>query len=161
MWSSSARGLKFAAALVVISVLSACSGFTPVYLASGEAPALAFTEPASRLDQIIYNDLGLRFSPPTGSSPKLTVKASQTSRGLTSNLVAHAFSQHQTTVTAKFALVDGEGRTLLSQTRSASADYETGPQILANQQAQADAAERAAHLLADTIRLSVLGALGK
>lgn len=161
MWSSSTRGLAFAAALSAVSVLSGCTGFTPVYMDAGSAPSLQFAEPVSRLDQVVYNDLALRFGPPKSGAPKLTVRASAGSRGLTSDLVSHAFSQKQVTVSARYSLIDGKGKTLLSETRTASADYESGPQLVANQQAQDDAAERAAHLLADTIRLSVLGALAK
>ena len=50
---------------------------------------------------------------------------------------------------------------LFSGSRSATADYTTDSQILSNRAAADDAVERAAHLLAESIRLTVLGALAK
>jgi len=79
----------------------------------------------------------------------------------TQNVVATAQRPDQMTVTASITLVDQKGEVLFSGSRSQSADYNSGSQVLANNQATVDAQTRAAHLLADTIRLSVLGALGK
>ena len=70
-------------------------------------------------------------------------------------------SPDEMVVTAAITLVGADGKVLFSGSRSQSADYTTGPQVIANNQAATDAQARAAHLLADTIRLSVLGALAK
>ena len=78
---------------------------------------------------------------------------------LVSQLVSAAQTPQQMTVSAEIKLVDVDGKTLFSATRAETADYNTGAQVLANNQASADAIKRAADLLADTIRLSVLGAL--
>jgi hypothetical protein len=161
MWSSSARTAGFVVGFAALAALSACTGFTPLYGSGGPAPALNFPEPGNRAEQLIYQDLALRFSAGTTNAPTLDVSAKLSSGDLTSDSIKHAFSQKQATVTAKYQLTSASGDVLLSGQRSASADYETGAQVLANQQALDDAAERAAHLLADTIRLSVLGALKK
>jgi hypothetical protein len=63
------------------------------------------------------------------------------------------------TVTAHIVLLDQNGATLFAGDRSETADYNGGPQVTSGNQAGRNAEERAAHLLADTIRLTVLGAL--
>ena len=169
MWSSSSmlRAAAVATALALLPALGACSGLTPVYgtnqFTTGRIE-LAMSPPTNRIEQLIYQDLALHFTRAKGPGvPKLTVSASAAGVQLTDtqNLVATAQRPDQMTVTAAITLVDDKGETLFSGSRSQSADYNSGSQVLANNQAANDAQTRAAHLLADTIRLSVLGALGK
>ena len=69
--------------------------------------------------------------------------------------------QMEMEVTADIKLTDVNGKVIFSGMRSATADYTTNTQGLANDAASADAIKRAALSLSDTIRLTLLGALGK
>lgn len=167
MWSSS-RTVKVATlvlALAVLSALSACSGFTPVYGPDQFTNAkieLQMSPPNNRVEQIIYQDLALHFTRSTNpDAPKLTVSAGGGGVGLFNNTVTAAHTEAQATVSAAIVLTNGKGEVLFSGSRAESADYSNGPQVLANNQAYNDAATRAAHLVADSVRLSVLGALHK
>lgn len=171
MWSSSrtVRAAGVAIALAVLPALGACSSFTPVYgtnqFTTGRIE-LAMSPPNNRVEQIIYQDLALHFTRVTEADakvPKLTVSAGGGGAQLTDtqNVVNTAQRPDVMTVTASITLVDAKGKVLFSGSRSESADYNSGPQVLANNQAANDAQMRAAHLVADSIRLSVLGALSK
>jgi hypothetical protein len=161
------RAAGIAVALALLPALGACSGLTPVYgtnqFTTGRIE-LAMSPPNNRVEQIIYQDLALHFTRKGGPGvPKLTVSAGAGAAQLTDtqNVVNTAQRPDVMTVTASITLVDADGKVLFSGSRSQSADYNSGPQVLANNQAANDAQTRAAHLLADTIRLSVLGALSK
>ena len=84
-----------------------------------------------------------------------------TSTALTSQVVVTAQTPYQVTVTAAVKLTDAGGKPLYSGSLSQTADYNAGPQVLANNAALDDATKRGAHLLADSIRLTVLGVLSK
>lgn len=169
MWSSSRtmRTAVVALALALLPALGACSGLTPVYGTSQFTTGrieLAMSPPTNRIEQIIYQDLALHFTRAKGPGvPKLSISASGGGAQLTDtqNVVSTAQRPDVMTVTASINLVDADGEVLFSGSRSQSADYNSGSQVLANNQAANDAQIRAAHLLADTIRLSVLGALSK
>ena len=165
MWSSS-RTLKVAIvvlALAVLPALAACSGFTPVYGTNqftNQKIELALASPGNRVEQVIYQDLALHFTRATNpDAPKLSISAGAGAAGLFNNTVTAAHTEAQATVTAAIVLTNAKGEVLFSGSRSQSADYTNGPQVLANNQAYGDAVTRAAHLVADSIRLSVLGAL--
>jgi hypothetical protein len=153
--------------LALLPALGACSGLTPVYGTgqfTSQRIALAMSPPNNRIEQIIYQDLALHFTRTADpSAPKLTISAGGGGRQLTDtqNVVNTAQRPDEFVVTAAATLVDSSGKVLFSGTRSQTADYTSGPQVLANNQATNDAQARAAHLLADSIRLSVLGALSK
>lgn len=165
MWSS--RGI-LRATLVALSLamplaLGACSGLRPLYGDGGvgnERVDVHYAAPKTRLDQIVYQDLALKLGKSPGG-PLVTVTTSQAPRPLTSQTKVVANQPYQVVVTAVITVIAEDGRMLFSGTRSQSADYTQGPQVLANQQAAQNAAENAAHLLADTIRLAILGALAK
>jgi hypothetical protein len=167
MWLSSR--LRIAATLLALGlapVLSACSGLTPVYGPQGVAAqqmALAYAKPAGRLEQIIYEDLALKLGRADGAAPTLSVSAQSISRNLTSDTLAPNVptSQKQVMVSAAIKLTDVNGKLLFSGMRSATADYTTNSQGLASDRAAADASIRAAHALADIIRLTILGTLAK
>src|SRR5207249_3240719 len=97
----------------------------------------------------------------TGPAPKLAVSAVVTSSALTSLVTTTAQTPYQATVTAAVKLTDADGKVLYSGNLAQTADYNTGPQVLANNAAVDDASKRAAHLLADSIRLTVLGILSR
>lgn len=162
--SSSSRPIRIAAvllALAVVPALAACSGFRPVYgdatLSGQQEVAVSYASPKNRLEQIIYQDLALRLGTSSGAVPVVAVSVTQGSSSLAS--AAAGSTPREMRVTAKIVVTAPDGKVLLSKSRSQTADYTTGPQELANQQAATDAAERAAKLLADTLRLEILAAL--
>jgi LPS-assembly lipoprotein len=170
MWSSSAqrpglRTLALLAALAAPLALAGCSGFTPVYgpqSLTSQQIEIAYASPTNRYEQVIYDDLRLRLGKAGGpDSPKLSVSATAFSADLTSKVVTTAQTPRVATVVADITLTAPDGSVLFRGKRSQTADYSTGPQIVSNNQASSDARERAAHLLADTIRLTVLGALSR
>lgn len=150
------------AAAALLSAVSACTTFAPVYSSriGTEQVAISYASPTSRIEQIIYQDLALRLGRNRPGAPLLTVNASQASVTLADDS-ALPQSQRRMTVSANIVLTDAGGTPIFTGTRSATADYASGPQVVANSQAESDAAARAAHQLADTIRLVVLGALRK
>jgi hypothetical protein len=159
------RGVALGTALAAPLALAGCTGFTPVYDTHGgmtdQKIELAIAPPGNRSDQIIYQDLRLRFANVAGAAPSLSVSTVVTSTALTSQVVTTAQVPYQVKVTAAVRLTDADGKPLYSGSLSQTADYNAGPQVLANNAALDDATKRAAHLLADTIRLTVLGALGR
>jgi hypothetical protein len=162
--SSFSRLFRIAAvalALGVVPVLAGCSGLKPVYgdvrIGGQQAVELRYESPQNRLEQIIYQDLALRLGKSSGNVPMVRVTASQSSVSLAAK--AAGMEPQQMRVTASVVVTAPDGQVLLSRSRTQTADYTTGPQSLSNRQAAADAAERAARLLADTLRLEILAAL--
>lgn len=167
--SSSRRAVIVALlTLAVAPALSACSGLTPVYApgpAATQQVALNYARPSNRFEQIIYQDLTLKLGKASGPAPTLSVNVSAFSRDLTSNVdpltTTLPMIQKQEQVSAAIRLTDINGKVIFSGMRSASADYTANSQGLATDRAEADAAVRAAHAVADTIRLTLLGVLTK
>ena len=62
-------------------------------------------------------------------------------------------------VNALIELIDADGKVAFTATRSASAIFTADSQALAEAEAERDARERAARELAETVRLTLLGAL--
>jgi hypothetical protein len=148
---------------VLALALSACTTLRPVYGENGltsESIALAYATPANRLEQIIYQDLALRLGKAeAGKAPEVQITATQASKALTAGNIVSPNRQRQMVVTARIRLIGTDGKVLFSGSRSAAADYTTNASQLANQQAETEAAERAAKALADTIRLTLIAAL--
>jgi LPS-assembly lipoprotein len=163
--SSSSRTLgAILMAVALTAPLAACTGLMPVYGERGlgtETVAVAYAIPNNRLEQIIYQDLALRLGNSAGVVPVVKISASRDDVALTNNLVTAPNRQRQMKVTAKVTVTDIDGEVMFSGTRVQTADYTTDEQALANQQAADDAARRAALLLAQTIRLEVIAALGR
>jgi LPS-assembly lipoprotein len=163
MSSSERRVRSFAlAALLPCLLLTGCSGLRPVYGGAGLAEselAFAYAEPESRLEQIIVQDLMLRLgSSDDADAPRLRVVAEASNRKLTRTGTTRPVTHHEATVEADYTvLLDDE--VVLSGSRRASASYTTSDQVLADDAALKDALERAAHEVAETIRLSILGSL--
>jgi hypothetical protein len=154
--------------LALAPALSACSGFTPVYAPGPSAQqrvALIYAAPTNRFEQIVYQDLALKLGKASGPAPTLSVNVSAFSRALTSNVDPLTTTlpaiQKQEEVSAAIRLTDINGKVLFSGMRSATADFTINSQGLASDRAEADAAVRAAHAVADTIRLTLLGVLAK
>jgi LPS-assembly lipoprotein len=157
-------------ALIVLSLLGAtalagCSGLTPVYGERGigtERIALRYADPDTRHEQIIYQELALRLGKSVDlTSPMVRVATTTAGRDLTKSDVERPSRQREAVVTAKIELVDADGTVLMTTTRSASALYSTDRQALASSEAANEAYERAARALAETVRLTLLGALSQ
>ena len=163
-WSRGIRVLAVLAVTAALPLLSACSGFRPVYGEGFSAAArhsFDYAEPGSRLDQVIYTELRLRLAPETANPDAIdvAVSASASTRAITKTGVAKPAATQEMTVSASISVTGPDGKLIFSGTRSASALYTTTGQVLADTAAQTDASERAARALADTIRLAILGAL--
>ncbi|WP_287383501.1 LPS assembly lipoprotein LptE [Ralstonia sp.] len=156
--------MLLAAALTATTALAACSGMTPVYGERGigvERHAFRYDKPASRLDQIIYQELVLKLGRSTDPSvPLVRITTTSSVRGLTKTNVANPAAQKEAVVTARIELVDADGNIAYTATRSAAASFTTDRyQALAETEAEKEARERAARELAETVRLTLLGAL--
>jgi hypothetical protein len=146
--------------------LSACSGFTPVYgdrIESGTSVSqylFAYSAPVSRYDQVVYAELRLRLgNNPGPDAATITVTTSPSARALTKSAVTRPSQQYEATITANAQVVAATGEVLFTGTRSASALYTTNSQVLADNAAAADAMERAARSVAESLRLAILAAL--
>lgn len=145
--------------------LSACSGFIPVYGERGltaERQAFQYADPKSRLEQIIYQELVLRFGRSADPSrPLVRITTSTSDADLTKSDVLRPSAAKQVTVTALIEVVDADGKLLLKTTRSAAAPYMSDSQALAASEAEKSAYEQAAKSLAETIRLTLVGTLSQ
>ena len=153
-------------ALGFATALSACS-FSPVYsgaLASQPLLNLAYAKPTNRLEQVIYQELALRFgSSNLENAPLATVSASSSAVDMMLSATANPAKAVEATVTATLTIAPRDGSVTKPQvfTRTASADYTRSGQVLADNAAAAEAAERAARSAAESLRLAVLAALSR
>jgi LPS-assembly lipoprotein len=157
------RAALLALALLAPLALAGCSGLRPVYGNAGLGAselAFAYAKPESRLEQIIVQDLALRLGlSERPDAPQVRIVATSSSRALTRTGTVKPVKHHEATVTATYTIaVDDE--TVLSGSRRATASYTTSDQGVADEAALKDALERAAHEVAETIRLSILAELG-
>ncbi len=164
MVKGASRAALLALALTATTALAACSSFTPVYGERGigiERHAFRYDKPASRLDQIIYQELVLKLGRTTDPLvPLVRVTTSSSVRGLTKSDVNNPAAQKEAVVTAKIELIDADGNVAFSATRSTAASFTADRyQALAETEAEKEARERAARALAETVRLTLLGAL--
>lgn len=153
-FSRACRAVLVAVALA--APLAACSGLSPVYRygdADASRMAVQFAAPATRVEQVIYNELKLRFARGGPDAPLVRVTAGQHGRSVP--------GVSEVVVTATLTVTDATGVKLAGVTRSAGAAYTSSSQAFANQEASEDAAGRAARQVADTLRLEVLAALSK
>jgi len=152
--------LGLAALALSASTLAGCS-FTPVYgPASGAADlGFSYTDPDTRPEQIVYQDLKASFTGPA-TGRLLTVAVAATTRSVSRTTGGSLFSGYQKVLSAHVTVTDAAAVTtgLFDDTFEASATYETSGQVLADRAAETDAETRAAHALAQTIRLALLGA---
>lgn len=166
-FSKPLRHIAFAGLLLGMgTALGACS-FSPVYsgaLASQPMLNLAYGKPNSRLEQVIYQELSLRFgSSDAATAPLASVTARQTNATDARSVTANPGKPRSVTVTATVTIQQRDGTTTapITVTRSASAEYTSSDQIMANRSAVAEAAERAARSAAESLRLGVLAALSR
>ena len=144
--------LRLSRVMLLGLTLASCS-VAPVYFnQSGSAQNLIFAQPNSRLEQIVYSDLIGYFGQSRQSNARLVsirVSSSPITPGSGSIGLSGTIS-----VTEPDQL-----DSLFSGVRTASATYISSNQRLANQQAANEASERAAHALAQTIRVTLLSVL--
>lgn len=145
--------------LAALFVLSACS-LTPLYGGNGPARQnynLAFKDPKSRLEQIVYQDLRSYFGDSSAADALLvTVKVSSASIDATERAVT---LDGVITISRMDPTGVGDPQPLYRATRTAGATKGRTGQILAAKQAANDAAERAAAELAQSLRLTLQSAL--
>lgn len=161
MWFANAlRAAGLALVLCAPFALGGCT-LTPVYgdaAATNAALTLAYAEPSSRLEQIVYQELSGRFGTGGAGAPvfSASVAVSTTSIGLSD--VPSPVTNQQVVATIAYS-VTRDGVVLTSGSRSATSGYQTTGQIVADQAAQAGAQEQATRAAAETVRLALIAAL--
>lgn len=163
---SSSRAIASAmVAGALLVLLSGCTGLRPVYgdaALGGTTVHVSYSAPNNRLEQIIYNELALKLGKGGDNAATVSVSARSSTADLVStNTVASPVEAKQVTVSASLIVTAPDGTVLFSGNRSQTADLTYDAQALANQQATRAAERQAALLLADTLRLEVVGALNK
>jgi len=166
MWSSKAlarRALLSLALAFPAAFLAGCT-LTPVYGDRGAgteaALVLNYAEPTSRLGQIVAQELARRLGSGTGPDvPVARISAVQGARTLARSQTTNPSKPYEAVVIATLTVVDPQGQVLLTVTRQANAGYTTNGQVLADKAAEADAAERAARSVAESLRLTLLATL--
>ena len=166
-WSNRFRaGVFLALTLATAAALGGCS-FSPVYggrLAEQPSLNLAYAEPTSRLDQIIYQELAFRLgSSSLSTAPLVRVRASSSLGDIALSASVNPNIPREVTVTATLAIQrrDGVEEEPLTITRFATAQLTRNGQVLADQEAVIDANERAARAVAESLRLALLAHLAK
>ncbi|WEK04204.1 MAG: hypothetical protein P0Y65_18795 [Candidatus Devosia phytovorans] len=166
--SNTLRVLGFSAVVLASGAfLGACS-FQPVYsgvVANQPMLNLAYAKPASRLEQVVYQEFSLRL----GASDAPTAPLAQVAIALGSGGMApmtdtvSGVEQARVEVTATLTLTRRDGSTdkPLVISRRATAQYTTNDQVFANSTAATEAQERAAKAAAESLRLALLAALSR
>jgi len=167
-WSSALRPVVLAGLVLSAgAALGACS-FAPVYRSatplSQSELNLAYAEPTTRLEQIIYQDLALRLGSSDAATAPLVSVATTTSAarvGLSATGNPNTLNRLTLTATLTVTQRDGSDAAPIRFTRQASAEYSTSGQVLADTAAANDAAARAARAAAESLRLTLLAALSR
>lgn len=152
---------KFGGGLLLLIFLSACS-FAPLYGSGSSAnidQPLAFAEPDSRLEQIIFFQLRDSFKESSDlSAPFIDLNVSESGISIGPNSVSlkGTLSIYRRDPTN----IDGQKK-IYSISRTATATRGTSPQKLADRTASNESAERAARELGESLRISLLGALNE
>ena len=162
LFSRLPRRIAIATALVGFGAALAACSFSPVYSdVSSSSPAgleVAYAKPNNRLEQIIYQELGLRLESSSPKAGMVTVAASTQGGDIMLSATNNPRKSAETTVTATLTLKTAD-RPALQVTRKATAGYTRSGQILADQAAATEAGERAALSVAEALRLAVLASL--
>lgn len=158
------RALIAGLLLGATGILSACS-FSPVYsdaMAGQTSLNLAYAAPKTRLEQIIYHELTLRFGESSAeTAPLVAVTASSAAADMMVTSTTNPAKPVEVTVTATLTVSARDGSTMPDRqfTRSATANYTRSGQVLADNAAAEEASERAARSAAESLRLALLAAL--
>lgn len=139
-------------------VLAGC-GLTPLYgdtALTRQTMALSYPEPNSRLEQIVYQELGRSFAPSYGpDAPSVSVSVSTGAREVTHTTNPGTKTSYEMVAYGTINVVKDK-KVVLNVARQARASYTTTGQILADNAAEKEAAERATRALAETLRLTLL-----
>lgn len=155
--------LKAFGVLAVLSVLSACSSFTPVYAdRSGDAlrsVRFNFAEPSSRLEQIILNRLKLAFpGQATPGDPTLDVDASVIS--LPSSMsTAFAVARPVNIRVQAVASIARNDEVVLEETRFVDTSYQGGKLTPTDLFSKSGAEEQAAEAVAAALEAAIVAKL--
>lgn len=155
-----------ALSLGATGALGACT-FSPVYsgrLAEQSTLTLAYSKPANRLEQLIYQELSLRLGNsalPTAPLVTVTASSSAVDLALSQTINPNKPLEVTVTATAKVERRDGVTEDPLTFTRSATASYTRNGQVLADREAAAEASERAAVAAGESLRLALLASLSR
>lgn len=166
--SKALRPIALAGLLLGTAIaLGACS-FAPVYssgaLASQPLLNLAFAKPNTRLEQVIYQELSLRFGhseAPTAPLAQVSVSTSAADTILSQTVNPAKPVEVTATATLTITYRDGSGKAPIKLTRFATAGYSRNDQVLADREAAREAAERAAKAAAESLRLGLLATLSR
>lgn len=162
-----ARAIAGACLLISVAMMLGACSFSPVYsgtLASQPMLNLAFAKPTTRLEQVVYQELALRFGSsdaPTAPLATVSVAAVGGGTGLSATANPNKLSRTVVTATLTIARRDGTSAAPMTFTRQASAEYTTSGQVLADTAAANEAVERAAKAVAESLRLAMLAALSR
>lgn len=162
MWSSKRAARNALVSLTLLApvlAVAGCTTLTPVYsdAAMAEAKyAFNFAQPRSRLDQIAYQELALRFPAGKPDSPLLTVSVSSGGRTLTRSATVNPVTNREAIAYGTVVITDGFGKRLFAASRNASASYQTNGQVFADTEAYRSASEQAARAVTESLRLAIL-----
>ena len=164
---SKLRGLALIVSLALVSTSLAACSFQPVYsgkLAENPQLQLAYAEPATRLEQIVYQELAFRLGKTT--SPKAPLVSVVVSAGTSApylSVTKNPNTPYDVTATATLTVTprDGVDEKPITIVRTAKAQFTQSSQVLANEAAIVEARERATRAVAESLRLALLAALGR
>lgn len=148
------------------AILGACS-FSPVYsgtLASQPTLNLAYAKPTTRLEQVVYQELSLRLGETAAeTAPLASVTVSSSAADMMVTATANPAKAVRVTVVATLTITarDGSDTKPMVFSRTATAQYTRNGQVLADNAAADEAAERGARSAAESLRLAVLASLSR
>jgi hypothetical protein len=160
-WSRPFRIAALAVALAAPAALAGCSSFAPVYgtSAAGQAvPSFSFAPPGNRLEQVVIQELELRFGDSGGVPVEAVVTTITQVRNLARSRTTNPGEPIAVTVTATLT-AQPSGAAPWQISRRAEAHYTRSGQVLADTVAAEDAAERAAKAAAESLRLAILAGI--
>lgn len=157
--SSLPRLRRFVGVFVLLPVFAGCS-FTPVYQTSTDNSQLAFNfaAPGNLMEQIVYQDLAARLDEEAGpDSPFLLLKVTSAVQGVGRTATGSVFNTQQVVATGHLIVYEDATKQspLFDITRVATAQFDNSGQLLADDSAHANAETRAAHALAEALRLAL------
>jgi hypothetical protein len=167
MSSSRLKRIALIISLGLVSTgLGACS-FQPVYsgrLAENPQLQLAYAEPATRLEQIVYQELSFRLGmTESPSAPLLSARVTASASEPFLSQTTNPNIPRVVTVTGSVTITPRDRRDAkpIVITRTARAEHTRTGQVLADEAALAEAGERGAKAVAESLRLAILAALGR
>lgn len=162
MWLPDFRRRRALAALLGATAMIALSGcsFSPVYgpgQRAGDQHPFNYAAPTDRLQQIVYSELAFRLGKATTeAAPLISVSVSASGRRLARSATDNPNIAYEIVAEGTLTATQN-GEQLFTDHRTARASYAQNGQVLADRQAETEAKERAAKMLAESFRLAILG----